>query len=102
MLLPFFPPAPLQSFSLQAATESDVLKGHLKLDPQKTSDSDGLDPFLFMVAAPSIAKSTFDLFNLLFGEVPIVWKAAKVYPVLKGGYQADPNCYRPISILPCL
>ena len=34
--------------------------------------------------------------------VPIAWKAATVCPLFKGGDQADPNCYRHISILPCL
>ena len=40
--------------------------------------------------------------SLLSGEVPIAWKAATVHPLFKGGDQADPNCYRIISILPCL
>ena len=39
--------------------------------------------------------------SLLSGEVPIAWKAATVCPLFKGD-QADPNCYRPISILCCL
>ena len=38
---PSFSPAPLQSFSLQAVTESGVLKELLKLDPPKISGSDG-------------------------------------------------------------
>ena len=54
--LPSFPLAPLQSFSLQAVTESEVLKELLKFNPQKTYGSDGLDPFFFKVAAPIIAK----------------------------------------------
>ena len=29
-------------------------------------------------------------------------KAATVHPLFKEGGQADRNCYRPISILPCL
>jgi hypothetical protein len=29
-------------------------------------------------------------------------KAAAVIPLFKGGDTKDPNCYRPISILPCL
>jgi hypothetical protein len=57
-----FSPAPLQRFSLQAVTESEVLKELLKLDPNKTSGSDGLDPFFFKVAAPIIAKPISDLF----------------------------------------
>uniref|UniRef100_A0A8C7KX25 Reverse transcriptase domain-containing protein n=1 Tax=Oncorhynchus kisutch TaxID=8019 RepID=A0A8C7KX25_ONCKI len=33
---------------------------------------------------------------------PKDWKAAAVIPLFKGGDTLDPNCYRPISILPCL
>ena len=79
MLLPLFP-CPLQSFSLQAVIESEVLKELLKLDPQKTSGSDGLNPFFFKVAAPIINKPITDLFNLslLSGQDPIDWKAAMV------------------------
>ena len=59
-----------------------MLQDLLKLDPQKTSGSDGLDPFFFNVAAPIIAKPVSDLFNLsvLSGEVPIAWKAVTVHP----------------------
>jgi hypothetical protein len=53
---PPFPPASLQSFSLQAVTESEVLKKLLKFDLQKTSGSNGLDPYFFKVAAPIITK----------------------------------------------
>ncbi|CDQ71250.1 unnamed protein product [Oncorhynchus mykiss] len=43
-------------------------------------------------------------FNLSFisSEIPKDWKAAAVIPLFKGGDTLDPNCYRPISILPCL
>ena len=70
----------------------------------ETSGLDGLDTFFLKVAAPFIAKPISNLFNLslLSGEVPIAWKAATVHPLFKGGAQADPNCYRPISVLPCL
>ena len=68
-----------------------MLKELLKLDHKKISGSDGLDPFFFKVAAPIIAKPISDL-----------WMAATLQPLVKGGDQADPNCYRPISILPCL
>ena len=75
-----------------------------ELDPKKTSGSDVLGPFFFKVAASIIAKPISNHFNLsiLSGEVPIAWKAATVCPLFKGGDQADANCYRPISILPCL
>ncbi len=35
-------------------------------------------------------------------EIPTDWKEATVLPLFKGGDQADPNSYRPISILPCV
>jgi hypothetical protein len=74
-------PAPLQSFSLQAATESEGLKELLKHTKTKTSGSDGLGPFSFKVAAPIIAKPISDLFNLS-GEVPIAWKEATVHNLI--------------------
>ena len=40
--------------------------------------------------------------SLLSGEAPIAWKADAVSPLFKGRDHADPNCYRPFSILPCL
>jgi hypothetical protein len=67
------------------------------LTPKKHLGS--LDPFFFKVAAPIIAKPNL---SLLPGKVPIAWKAATVCCLFKGRDQADPNCYRPISILPCL
>ena len=50
------------------------------------------------------AKPISDLFNLslLSGEVSIAWKVGKNRHLFKGEDQADPNCYRPISILRCL
>ena len=35
-------------------------------------------------------------------DIPKDWKAAAVIPLFKGGDTLDPNCYRPMSILPCL
>jgi hypothetical protein len=99
---PSCPPDPLQSFPLQVVTDSEVLKE--LLDPKKTPGSYGLDPFFFKVAGSIMAKHISNLFNmsLLSGEVPIAWKAATVRPLFKGSDRADPNCLRPISILPCL
>lgn len=74
-----------------------------KLEPKKTSVSDYLDPYYFKVAAPIIAAPVFYLFNFSIqtAEIPCSWKAAIVLPLFKGGDRTDPNCYRPISILPC-
>ena len=40
--------------------------------------------------------------SFVLSEIPKDWKAAAVIPFFKGGDTLDPNCYRPISILPCL
>jgi hypothetical protein len=80
MLRPLFP--------LLVVTESELLKELLKLDPQKTSGSDGLDPFIFMVAVPIVASNPFNM-SLLSEDVPIAWKAATPCPLFKGGDQAN-------------
>ena len=74
------------------------------LDPKKSAGSDGLDPMFLKAAAPLIAAPVATLFNLSLqhSSFPADWKAAMVFPLFKGGTGSDPNCYRPISILPCL
>ncbi len=96
--------APPQVVTLRAVAESEVLVELLKLDPKKPAGSDDLDPFFFRTAAPIVAAPIADLFNLsiLTAEVPSAWKMALVRPIFKGGDHSDLNCYRPISILPCL
>ncbi|KAF3858970.1 hypothetical protein F7725_021369 [Dissostichus mawsoni] len=96
--------APCHSFCLQEVSENDVLEVLSKLDPNKPAGLDGLDPFFFKVAAPIIAEAISHLCNLSIqtAVLPSAWKAASVQPLFKGGNHADPNCYRPISILPCI
>uniref|UniRef100_A0A8C7QS49 Reverse transcriptase domain-containing protein n=1 Tax=Oncorhynchus mykiss TaxID=8022 RepID=A0A8C7QS49_ONCMY len=55
-------------------------------------------------SGPFLATPITSLFNLSFvlSEIPKDWKADAVIPLFKGGDILDPNCYRPISILPCL
>jgi hypothetical protein len=52
MIWSFLEAALLQSFFLQPVTESEALKELLKLDPKKTSGSDGLDTFFFKRLIP--------------------------------------------------
>uniref|UniRef100_A0A8K9X3J7 Reverse transcriptase domain-containing protein n=1 Tax=Oncorhynchus mykiss TaxID=8022 RepID=A0A8K9X3J7_ONCMY len=60
--------------------------------------------FLYIYSPKIVATPITSLFNLSFvsSEIPKDWKAAAVIPFFKGGDTLDPNCYRPISILPCL
>ena len=67
-----------------------LLLGDLNWDMLNTSSA--------IVATP--ITSLFNLF--LLSEFLKVWKAATATPLFKGGDTLDPNCYRPISILPCL
>ncbi len=48
-----------------------------------------IDPLLYVINL-SIDKCV----------VPVSWKMARVTPLHKGGSTSDPNCYRPISVLP--
>lgn len=56
------------------------------------------------MSAVIIATPIISLFNLSLNssELPKDWKTAAVIPLFKGGDSLDPNCYRPIFILPCI
>ena len=63
-----------------------------------------MDPLFLKVSAAFVATPITSRFNLSFvsSEIPKDWKPAAVIPLFKGGDTLEPNCYRPISILPCL
>ncbi|CDQ99713.1 unnamed protein product, partial [Oncorhynchus mykiss] len=94
----------LPSFSFTQIQIADVLKELQNLDPYKSAGLDNLDPLFLKLSAAIVATPITSLFNLSFisSEIPKDWKAAAVIPLFKGGDTLDPNCYRPISILPCL
>ena len=94
----------LPSLSFTQIQITDVLKEQLNLDPYKTAGLDNMDPLFLKLSAAIVATHITSLFNLSFvsTEIPKDWKAAAVIPLFKGGDTLDPNCYRPISILPCL
>uniref|UniRef100_A0A8C7QED6 Reverse transcriptase domain-containing protein n=1 Tax=Oncorhynchus mykiss TaxID=8022 RepID=A0A8C7QED6_ONCMY len=99
----------LPHFSFSQIRSADVLKELQNLDRYKSARLDNLDPFFLKLSAEIVATPITSLFNLSFvsSEIPKDWKAAAVIPLFKGGGGGggdtlDPNCYRPISILPCL
>ncbi|CDQ97423.1 unnamed protein product [Oncorhynchus mykiss] len=94
----------LPSFSFTQIQIEDVLKELQNLDPYKSVGLDNPDPLFLKLSAAIVATPITSLFNLSFisSEIPKDWKAAAVIPLFKGGDTLDPNCYRPISILPCL
>ncbi|CDQ90618.1 unnamed protein product [Oncorhynchus mykiss] len=91
-------------FSFTQIQIADVLKELQNLDPYKSAGLDNLDPLFLKLSAEIVATPITSLFNLSFvlSEIHKDWKAAVVIPLFKGGDTQDPNCYRPISILPCL
>jgi hypothetical protein len=97
--LPKFP-----HFSFTHIQIADVLKELQYLDPYKSAGLDNLDPLFLKLSATIVSIPITSLFSLSFisSEIPKDWKAAAVIPLFTGGDTLDPNCYRPISILPCL
>ena len=69
------------------------------MDPYKSAGLDNLYPLFLKLSAKVVATSITSLFNLSFvsSEIP-----KDCHPLFKGGDTLDTNCYRPISILPCL
>uniref|UniRef100_A0A8K9Y233 Reverse transcriptase domain-containing protein n=1 Tax=Oncorhynchus mykiss TaxID=8022 RepID=A0A8K9Y233_ONCMY len=90
----------LPSFSFTQIQTANVLK-ELQI---KSAGLDNLDPLFLKLSAAIVATPITSLFNLSFvsSEIPKYWNAAAVIPLFKGGDTLDPNCYIPISILPCL
>ena len=90
----------LTHFSFTQIQIADVLKELQNLDPYKSAGLDNLDPLFLKLETELIATPINSLFNLSFvsSEIPIDWKAAAIIPL----FTLDPNCYRLISILPCL
>ena len=82
-----------------SCSESDA-----NLDLYKSAGLDNLDPLFLKLSTEIVATPITSLFSLSFvsSAIPKDWKAATVIHLFKGGDTLDPNCYRPISILPCL
>ena len=73
-----------------------------KLPLNKASGLDNISMRLLKEAAPIITSSLAFTINLsiVTGIVLDEWKHTRVSPVFKDGVKADPNNYRPISLLP--
>lgn len=71
---------------------------------KKRAGLDGLGPLFFKTAALIITGPLTSIFSvsLLTAEIPADWKAAIVHHIFKAGNQVAVNCYRLISVLPCV
>lgn len=92
------------SFSFKPLSVSEVHKALTLLDIRKSAGPDNLEPYFLQLASDFIAPPLTYLFNLSLdtNEIPLIWKSAFVFPLLKGGDPTVLNNYRPISKLSVL
>ena len=93
---------PLTSFRLEHAIYEDLWKLLRQLAPSKACGVDGITARLIKACGDAIVEPLLYVINLSIDKctVPNCWKMARVAPLHKGGSTSDPNCYRPISVLP--
>ena len=90
--------------NLSLTNLSEILQLIGNLDPKKSCGFDLISNKILKSTASTIAPFLVTLFNkcLKNGTFPDCYKTAKVTPLFKGGDKQDPDCYRPISLLPCV
>jgi len=81
-------------------TASDIQKLLSTLNCNKSSGPDNIHPRVLKECAGVLAEPLCILFttSLQQGQLPGMWKAAKVTPIFKRGSRADVGNYRPISL----
>ena len=92
------------SFELSPVDIADVLKEIFALKNKKSTGVDGISTFVLKLCGPEIVRSITYLINrsISEGAVPTRWKIGKIIPLFKKGDKANPDHYRPISLLPCV
>ena len=90
--------------NLSLTNLSEILKLISNLDPKKSCGFDLITNKILKATSTTVAPFLVSLFNkcLKNGIFPSSYKTAKVTPLFKGGDRQDMDCYRPISLLPCL
>ena len=74
----------------------------VNLSTTKATGMDKISAKILQVAAPVIAPSLTEIFNMSIDsdQFPSDWKAARIIPLFKKGQRSMLDNYRPISILP--
>ena len=80
---------------------TDILTSSKTLKCKLTSGPDGVPGFVARDCAGALSAPLCHIFNLILqtGVFPILWKVARVCPILKKGEACVFENYRPISIL---
>ena len=89
-------------FSIPEITPAQIVEVVLEWQNKRSSDFNGLSPFLLKKIIDSVKNPLCHIFNLSIktGKVPTQLKIAKITPVFKaGGNMHCVNDYRPISLL---
>ena len=91
-------------FTVPYITPEEVNAFLHALDPTKATGIDGLGPRILKMAANILSPSIASLINksIQTSSFPSHLKAAKIFPIHKGGSKSDPTNYRPISFLPTI
>ena len=90
------------SFSFRPVSVTLVYTLLVNLSTTKATGMDKISAKILQVAAPVIAPSLTEIFNMSIDsdQFPSDWKAARVIPLFKKGQRSMLDNYRPISILP--
>ena len=83
---------------------SEIINVISKLDNKKSCGYDLVSNKILKATQSTILPYLVSLFNqcILEGVFPSAYKIAQVIPLFKGGDKENPNCYRPISLLPTI
>ena len=83
---------------------AEILDLLAELDIKKAYGYDNVSNMILKKTLYIIAPFLVSLYNKCISEgcFPDAYKIAQVIPLFKGGDREDPQCYRPISLLPAL
>ena len=90
------------SFRVSPATLPELATALSQMSKSKACGDDGITIDMIRMTSPVVGPHLLHVVNtsLVSGVLPDAWKIARVLPLHKSGSKADPNNYRPISILP--
>ena len=90
------------SFKFRPVTPDQVMKIISKLKNSKSTGVDYIDTKTIKLVASEILPAITHIINISInqGTFPMIWKQAKVIPLLKKGDSLSPKNYRPVALLP--